>query len=409
MIKKLFILLTLITNLNAQYSWYLNNQVEYAQKELNANYSKLIKTGLIDKSLTINVNPTKRCFKSEGLKLLELIQILQDNPTEQSIKVLDKLHNLYYLEFYKFINNLKITQEEKIKLSSTLSDLFLPNLKKIDLQTFNIRNILTKSFIQMIIINKTLSLHKTRKDSIQLLFNLAKQEILNEKENLNKKNLDKFISILELNAAQPLVGKWTKRLIIVTTIVLTITVIIIFTWDPYIKPGIEKIKTKIGETYTSLIDKLIQDASRISTETLNNADLQNRVSQIAQQAINNLNLPEKIDELNLNERLSQAINQAVENLNLPENIDNLNLNERLSQAINHAIDNLNLTPQIQQAVQTALNQAREEMGNSFGGRLLFEQRTENNGDQNNGGGNGSNWNPLNWFVRQPQQPQNQTE
>ncbi len=247
MLKKFFTIIFLFTNLNANNSWYLNNKVENAQQQLKYNYSKLIDLGLIDKNTKINVNPDKRCFKSEGLKLLGLIELLEQNPSKQSIIVLDKLHNLYYLEFYKLINNLKCDEEIKISLISTLSDLFLPNLKKLDLPTFKTRTILTKTFIKMVVINKTISFHQTRKSAIALLLNQIKEEILFEKETLKKKDLDLFIRILCLNAAQPLVTKTTKRLIIASAVILTITIIIILTYKPYIKPGIQKIKAKARE------------------------------------------------------------------------------------------------------------------------------------------------------------------
>ena len=107
MLKKFITIILLFSSLNSQPSWYLNNKVVNAQEQLKDNYSKLIDLGLIDENTKINVNPDKRCFKSEGLKLLGLIELLEQNPTKQSIIVLDKLHNLYYLEFYKLINNLK--------------------------------------------------------------------------------------------------------------------------------------------------------------------------------------------------------------------------------------------------------------------------------------------------------------
>ena len=176
MLKKLLIIILLFSSLNADNSWYLHNKVVNAQKELKYNYSKLIDSGLLDENTKINVNPDKRCFKSEGIKLLDLIELLEQNPTKESIIVLDKLHNLYYLEFYKLINKLNCEDEIKLSLISTLSDLFLPNLKKLDLSTFKIRTILTKTFIKMVVINKTISFHQTRKDAISLLLNQTKEE-----------------------------------------------------------------------------------------------------------------------------------------------------------------------------------------------------------------------------------------
>lgn len=288
-IKKLFLFTFLITNLNAQYPFYLKNKVEVAQNELSSSLNQLIKINALNKKT--NINPQKASAKSEGLKILNLIEIFEENPTQQSILVLDRLHNLYYLEFYKLINDLKITEAQKVAATSTLSDLFLPNIKKPELQTFKIRTVITKAFIQMIVINKTISFHQTRKDAIRLMLDIAKQEILGENKNLNKKSLDAFFNCLELNAPQALVSKTTKYLLISSATILTITIVTIIisiaVWKLYLGNKLNRVCAQASSKYNE-----IKESAEIKYNTLS----------------------EKVGDEGIQERYDRSVNEMIRQL-----------------------------------------------------------------------------------------------
>jgi len=314
-----------------KYDWFLDAQKQTTQKSFYGAYIKFIKNKLLSANfphkLLINTDPTKINFKEEGVKTLELLELLEKNLTPESAVVLEKLNKLYLLEFTRFINQLKCPDEEKITAIASLNNLYYPLQKKITINVIHIRTLLTKMFIQMTIVNKTFTFHQKRKEAICLMLESIKRDLLDlqadETLNLQTKDIKKFMKILQLHAAKPLINQATKRFLIISAVTVVVIVGAILAWKYAIKPALRQVNPALRVAAHDIAAGAVDGANL--PQQLDRLEVNRRL----QEAVDRLNLPGRVDGLEINRRLQEA----VDGLNLPARVDLLEINRRLQEAV----------------------------------------------------------------------------
>lgn len=243
----------------------LDGQITLARDNFEATYYSLLEHGLFPDSYNNNMiihSSLHPHVQREGTIILRLVEWLESQIDQNTDILLERLNELYYLEFHRFIVSIDMKKEQCAEILAWCQDLYHYAISENGIKKYPFRTSISKLFLTIHVINSSHINYDSRKETAAFMVGLIRREMITInnglKQKIEEQVIKSFTSLLEVYAVRsPLIEKSRFRKVMLITI--TFAVIGFFIYKvvmPNKKKILDKLKVWAEEARDYILEPL---------------------------------------------------------------------------------------------------------------------------------------------------------